>query len=408
MMAKEGAISDSVNRAKAVMESRPLIAAADSQLKTAARLCFIDNIRAYLTILVVLHHMMITYAGTGLWYYNEGRQDLITRTFGAWFCSINQAYFMGLFMLISAYFVPGSYDRKKAGSFLKNRLIRLGIPLALFSWVINPVFVYTLFYREIGMPFWNYFPIKYFKHGPLIGAGPLWFVEALLIFSIVYMLWRFLDRPVPADPVVKTRFPGNSIIALFALLLGVAGFVVRLWHPVGWNFGPLNLQFPFFAQYVALFMVGLTAYRRNWLLALPDKTGRFWSGIAVFLILLWLPLVMVGGAATDNTPFRGGWHWQALAFALWESFLCLSMCIGLIYAFRHLFNSRGKLMKLVVPNAYTIYIIHAPVITALAFAVRDVALYPLLKWAVLSMVAIPTCLALSALIRKLPYAERVL
>jgi glucan biosynthesis protein C len=407
-MAKRVTFSDSASGTKVVSESCPLPATADIQPKATTRLYFIDNIRVYLTILVLLHHMMITYAGTGLWYYNEGRQDLITRMFGAWFCSTNQAYFMGLFLLISAYFVPGSYDRKGAGPFLKDRLIRLGIPLALFSWVINPLFVYAFFYRDIRMPFWHYFPGKYFKHGPLIGAGPLWFVEALLIFSFAYMLWRFLNRHSPADPVVETRFPGNSIIALFALLLGIAGFMVRLWHPVGWNFGPLNFQFPFFAQYVALFVVGLIAYRRNWLLALPDKTGRFWSGIAILLILLWLPLIATGGANTDNTPFRGGWHWQSLAFALWESFLCLSMCIGLIYIFRHFFNSQRRLVKLLVPNAYTAYIIHAPVITVLAFTVRDVTLYPLLKWVVLSMIAVPICFALSALVRKLPYADRVL
>jgi surface polysaccharide O-acyltransferase-like enzyme len=242
----------------------------------------------------------------------------------------------------------------------------------------------------------------------VIGAGPLWFVEALLIFSFAYILWRLVNRPRPADPVAEYRFPGNDIIALFALLLGFAGFIVRLWHPVGWNFVPMNFQFPFFAQYVSLFVVGLIAYRRSWLLALPDKTGRFWLEIAVLLILLWLPLVVAGGAITDHTPFLGGWHWQSLAIALWESFFCLSMCIGLIYIFRNFFNSQGRLMKLLVPNAYTVYIIHAPVITFLAFAFRDVALHPLLKWVVLSMVAVPICFALSALVRKLPYTDRVL
>jgi len=385
-----------------------LPAAADIQPKPAARLYFIDNIRVYLTILVLAHHMMITYAGTGMWYYNEGQQDGVTRMLGAWFCSTNQAYFMGFFLLISAYFVPGSYDRKGARHFLKDRMVRLGIPLILFSWVINPVFVYAFFYKDIRMPFWQYFPGKYFHHSPVIGAGPLWFVEALLIFSFGYILWRLVSRPRPAGPAAQPPFPGNGIIALFALLLGIAGFIVRLWHPVGWDFVPLNLQLPFFAQYVALFVVGLIAYRRNWLLALPDRTGRFWLEIAVLLILLWLPLIVAGGALVDHTPFIGGLHWQALATALWESFLCLSMCIGLVYIFRRFFNSQGRLMKFLVPNAYAVYIIHAPVITLLAFSVRDVALHPLLKWAVLSMIAIPACFVLSALIRKLPYTDRVL
>lgn len=393
---------------QAARETHPLPAAAEVQPKTTARLYFIDNIRVYLTILVLAHHMMITYAGTGLWYYNEGRQDSITRMLGAWFCATNQAYFMGFFLLISAYFVPGSYDRKGAGHFLKDRMVRLGIPLILFSWVINPIFVYAFFYQDIQMPFWQYFPGKYFHHSPVIGAGPLWFVEALLIFSFGYMLWRLLNRPRPADPVVEYRFPGNGIIALFALLLGIAGFIIRLWHPVGWNFVPLNLQFPFFAQYVALFIVGLIAYRRNWLLALPDKTGRFWLRIAILSIILWLPLIVIGGATKDHTPFLGGRHWQSFACALWESFLCLSMSIGLVYIFRRFLNSQGRLMKFLIPNAYTVYIIHAPVITVLAFSVRDVALHPLLKWAVLSMIAIPVCFALSALIRKLPYTDRVL
>ena len=407
-MARQVTFPNSAGETKAANENHPLPAAADIQHTPTTRLYFIDNIRVYLTVLVLMHHMMITYAGTGLWYYNEGRQDSITRLFGGWFCATNQGYFMGLFLLISAYFVPGSYDRKGAGFFFKDRLIRLGIPLAVFSWVINPLFVYTFFYQDIRMPFWQYFPDKYFHHGPWIGAGPLWFVEALLMFSLAYVLWRFISRPRPADPVAKTGFPGNNIIAIFALLLGIAGFTVRLWHPVGWSFGPLNFQFPFFAQYIVLFVIGLVAYRRNWLLAMPDKTGRFWLGIAVLLILLWLLLIMIGGANKDHTPFLGGWHWQSFTYALWESFYCLSMCMGLIYIFRRFFNSQGRLMKFLVPNAYTVYVIHAPVITYLAFAGRDVMLHPLLKWAILSIIAIPVCFALSALIRKLPYTDRVL
>ena len=118
-------------------------AAAGARASTGARLLFIDNIRVFLTILVLLHHLMIIYSGTGRFYYNEGRQDALTGFAGGWFCSVNQAYFMGLFLLISAYFVPGSYDRKGAGRFVMDRLIRLGIPLAVYSWIIVPLFAYA-------------------------------------------------------------------------------------------------------------------------------------------------------------------------------------------------------------------------------------------------------------------------
>ena len=391
--------------------SRPMPAASDVQSRTTSRLLFVDNIRVLLTILVLLFHLMITYAGTGSWYYTEGREDFITGALGAWFLTVNQAYFMGLFLLISAYFVPGSYDRKGAGRFLKDRLIRLGIPLALYSWIIRPLLAYLDPVRFPGPrpPFWSFLTEGYFREEAVFGSGPLWFIETLLIFSLVYVLWRLLARPRPAERAVEPRFPISGFIALFALLLGVAGFLIRLGLPAGWNFVPLNLQFPFFAQYIALFVIGLIAYRRNWLLSLPDRVGRLWLGIAGLMILLFWPLVLGGGALDKGLdPFRGGWHWQALAYALWESFLCLSMCIGLIYAFRRYADRQGRLTRFLSRNAYTAYLIHEVVIIALAYAVRDVALYPLLKWGLVALVAVPLCFGLSSLIRKLPYTDRVL
>ncbi|MEJ2265189.1 MAG: acyltransferase family protein [Anaerolineales bacterium] len=118
-------------------------AIAEVQPKAATRLLFVDNIRIFLTILVILHHLIIIYSGSGGWIWYEGRQDEITSALGSWFTAINHSYFMGLFLLIAAYFVPGSYDRKGAARFLKDRLIRLGIPLAVYSWIIRPLFLYA-------------------------------------------------------------------------------------------------------------------------------------------------------------------------------------------------------------------------------------------------------------------------
>ena len=85
------------------------------------------------------------------------------------------------------------------------------------------------------------------------------------------------------------------------------------------------------------------------------------------------------------------------------------MCIGVIYAFRRYLDRRGKLAGFLVPNAYTAYIIHALVISSVALIARDLLpLHPLLKWLVLALVTVPLCFGLSALIRKIPYTDRVL
>ena len=390
---------------------RALPTVAEARPASAGRLLFVDNMRVFLTVLVVLFHLMITYAGTGSWYYTEGREDFLTGAIGAWFLTVTQAYFMGLFLLISAYFVPGSYDRKGGSRFLKDRLIRLGIPLALYSWLIRPVLAYLdpVRFPAARPPFWSFILGTYFKQQPLFGAGPLWFIEALLLFTVLYVFWRSVTRPRSAQADVDTRIPSNRSIAVFALVLGVLAFVVRIWLPLGWNFVPLNLQFPFFVQYIALFIVGLVAYRRNWLARLTPGTGRLWLGVAVLFVFLFWPLALGGGAVQHGLdPFTGGLRWQALAYALWESILGVAMCIGLVYAFRRFGNHQGRLAAFLSRNAYAAYLIHEVMIVGLAYAVRGIALYPLIKWALVALVALPLCFAISAVIRGLPYADRVL
>ena len=380
------------------------------QPKAAGRLFFIDNIRVLLTIQVLVFHLMIIYAGTGSWFYEEGREDFITGALGAWFIAVSQAFFMGLFLLVSAYFVPGAYDRKGPARFLKDRLIRLGIPLAVYSWILRPplVYLYLRSVQGLRLSWWRYFPGEYFKSNAVLGAGPLWFVETLLIFTALYVVWRLLTGRGTARPAAETRFPSNLSVALFALLLGMAGFLVRLWRPIEWSFAPLNLQLPFFAQYIALFILGLVAYRRNWLAGLSEPAGRLWLGIGIFMLLLFWPLALAGDMATSLEPFLGGWHWQALAYAQWESFLCLGMCIGLLYAFRRYSHGQGSLARFLSHNAYAAYLVHGPVITIMALAARHVVHHPLVKFGLASLVAVPLCFGLSGLIRKLPYADRVL
>ncbi len=376
--------------------------------KETNRLLFIDNVRIFLTMLVIAHHLMVIYAGTGGWIYLEGRQDEITSALGGWFCAVNQSFFMGLFLFIAAYFVPGAYDRKGPGRFFIDRLIRLGIPLALYSWVLRPVFIYFGMHPGPDGSFWRWYTGDYFRVYGLVGGGPLWFIEVLLIFSLVYVLWRLLNRSRPARSVTENKFPDNRVIVLFALFLGIASFIVRLVSPVNNTFVPLNLQFANFSQYIALFILGLVAYRRNWFTIIPDSVGRLWLGIAILLILFYGPLAVLGGATEDVEPFFGGWHWQSLVFAMWDAFLCISMCLGLIFLFQHRLNHQGAIAHELSRSSYAAYLIHEPVISMLAVFSAGIMIYPLIKFLLASAVFIPLCLGFGSLIRKLPYVDQVL
>lgn len=381
-------------------------AAANAPAKATSRLLFVDNIRIFLTMLVIAHHLMVIYAGSGSWIYYDGRQDDITSALGGWFCAVNQAYFMGLFLFIAAYFVPGSYDRKGPSRFLVDRLIRLGIPLAFYSWGLRPLLLYLG--TSPGSSLWRWYTHEYFRDYGIIGGGPMWFIETLFVFSILYVFGRLLARPQREASEHPASFPGNGTIALLALLLGAASFLVRTVTPVNFTFAPLNLQFANFAQYIALFIAGLVAYRQDWLTALPDRVGKIWLGFAILLILLYAPMALLSGATEDATPFLGGWHWQSMVLAQWESFLCVSACIGLIFLFRRRLGRQGPVVRELSRSAYAAYLIHEPVISVLAVLTAGVMIYPLLKFALASVILIPLCFGIGGLIRRLPYVDRVL
>jgi len=371
-----------------------------TQLKSN-RLFFIDNIRVFLTILVILHHLMITYAGSGGWIYTEKLQDELTAAVGRWFCSLNQSYFMGLFLFISAYFVPGTYDRKGAGQFLKDRLIRLGIPLIVYAWLIRPIWYFNVF--KVPGAYWTWFFGDYFNYFGFIGGGPLWFIEVLLIFACFYAFYRMF-KPQLVQPIPGAQYPANQTIILFAFLLGIASSIVQIWFPRDTAITELNLQLANFPQYIAMFIFGLMAYPRNWFAFLPEQTAHRWMIIA--FLLSFLP-ILVGFKASPQAG-DGIEMILNLISNWWEAFMCVGMSMTVVHLFRKHANQQGQVASWLSRNAYTAYLIHEPIIASAALIIASIMIYPLLKFALMGLVTVPLIFLFSALIRKIPFTERVL
>ncbi|UCG56503.1 MAG: hypothetical protein JSU70_16770, partial [Phycisphaerales bacterium] len=169
-------------------------------------------------------------------------------------------------------------------------------------------------------------------------------------------------------------------------------------------------QLPFFVQYVCAFPIGIIAYRRNWFVRIPAAMGRLWLIVGVVCAIVSFPTLFVlgGGLSADTSRLVGGLHWQCLAYALSEQFVGLAMMIALLVIFRERFNQQGPVTGAASAGAYAAYIIHAPVVVLLALAAKDAQLYPLLKFALAALVAVPLCFALGNAIRNLPLARRIL
>ena len=160
----------------------------DTSLAGKVRMLYIDNIRTVLIGLVVVIHLAATYGFGGDWYYYEvGEVSPISYFILLPLQAIGAAFAMGLFFLIAGYFTPSAFDRKGAAGFLTDRSKRLGIPWALYEICLNPIIYYSiaLHNNEYQGTFWQYLR-SYIDELSSFGDGPVWFLEALLIFSIFY------------------------------------------------------------------------------------------------------------------------------------------------------------------------------------------------------------------------------
>ena len=392
-------------------------AAAQSRTQ-AGRLLYVDNLRVFLTILVVVHHLAITYGASGSWYYPERPSTMLAGILLTLFTSLNQFYFMGLFFLIAGYFVPGAVDRKGGWRFLKDRLVRLGIPLILFALLVSP---FLIFVSGVYEGWWSG-SLKEFLMGywQTIGfqSGPLWFVETLLVFSAVYVsgraiLNRLMHRPEKQGslPVHKPLTSGRIWAAI--LVLAPVSIAVRIFSPIDttWH----NLQLAFFPQYILLFSAGILAYRQGWLTEISDRVRKAWSTVAIAAMIS-LPVIMVtivltspAGPEAGLDQAKGGLTVLSMLTAAWEAVYCVSMPILLLTIFRRRFDRQSRLSQFLSRNAYAVYIIHAPVIVFTALMFRSLSLDPLLKFILVSPLAVALCFLISqTLVRRLPLADRVL
>jgi fucose 4-O-acetylase-like acetyltransferase len=367
----------------------------------------IENLRLFLMALVVAHHAACSYGGPWLWYYHQPTRDPALSTLLLTFIAVNQSFFMGLFFFIAAYFTAASLDRKGVGVYLKERCLRLGVPLLAFFLVISPItkFMATRHLTGGTEPLWRYLVTL---RG--IGFGPLWFVEALLYFSIVYALARGLPDGVLRRCQAPLGPPGAWALVVFAAAAGILSAGVRLWFPVGWALAPCSFQLGHFPQYLLMFAMGVAAWRGQWLTAIAWPGAQRWFLCAQLLIFAGAPaMLLLGGGLSGNLrPFYGGWHWQALAYAVWEQMTGVALMTGLLGIFHTRLGRQPDWVKSLSESTYGVLLVHAPILVALGVVLHTSPMDPFYKFVCMVPLGVPLSFAAAALMRKLPAVKKVL
>ena len=367
---------------------------------------YIDRLRTIMTAFVILHHTAITYGASGSWFYNElhvsGETSSILLTL---FCATNQAYFMGFFFFLAAYFTPGSLERKGYAKFIGDRFTRLGIPLLVFIFILGPLTAAMVASHD-GKGFWRVFP--YLWNHVIIINGPLWFAQTLLIFSLAYCAWRAaFGSSLASSSRTPRPVPTYARWLLSAILVGAASLAIRQFVPTGKNV--IGLQLCYFAPYIFLFAIGIPAWRYDWLRQLEWKHARPWI---ITLIAAW-PLMPISIAIAmrvfppGKANFGGGHTWPAIVYAFWDPFVSWGLIAAWLLIARAFMNKPSAFWSWLNRRAYAVYIIHPPVLVGMSLLLHSFVAPAILKFIVTGTLScIATWLIADPLVR-IPGIRRI-
>lgn len=368
---------------------------------TRNRLAYIDNLRIFLTALVVIHHAAVIYGNIPAYYYYEKPSDGSGTALDV-LVIFNQTFFMGFFFMLAGYFVPTSFDRKGGKRFMRDRLLRLGVPLLLFAILMRPVLTLPMYYAEYrdALPLWLFYIVSW-------DPGPMWFVEVLLVFSLGYLLIRNLRRdrePTPpteatARPGYTGRLPGPLAIIGFAVALTLVTFGWRQLVAAEAYWPIVGLPTPaYLPQYLSLFVVGVYAHRRGWFANLSRAT--VWVSGAATLLLGLARLITLGLDGGDTAT-------RLIQLAA-ESGFAVAIVLFLTALFQRTLNRQSRFSKFLADNAFGVYFWHSLVLILTAmFVLRGWEAPAIAKFAVLTLIAMPVTWAVAGLLRRIPAVRKV-
>jgi acyltransferase-like protein len=344
------------------------------------RLAYLDNLKLLLVAVIIAGHGALAYGDLeSAWPYQDVQEVQLAGVTNVTLAMVvipAALFAMGLFFLISGLVTPGSVARKGPRTFARDRLIRLGVPLVVWTLVIWPGAIWAahLAAGETHSFWWQV------THAdPVLDTGPMWFVEVLLIYSLAYAAWRYWRRrrPTGADLSVgltrSAALSGRMLVAL-AAAISVGTILVRPVFPAAsGQIGQSHLwQWP---QFVAMFGLGIVAAQRGWLDPVPDRIRRgcgfaALGGVAAFLIVV---SIMAASGVDGDVLFDSGLHWAPLSLAAIEGPLAVGTSVWLLgLGQRHLNHHLGPLGRAMARSAYGAFLLQGVVLIALMIAMRPV------------------------------------
>ena len=393
--------------------STPLITAPTLEVAVRAppddtpdtRLRYVDALRVYAIALVFLIHVCEVFNPWDEWHITNPERS---RVLGE-VVVLMAPWIMPLVMLlagVSAWFALPTRDN---ASYARERTRRLLLPLVVGTLALVPVQVWLerRLRGEFAGSLLSFYPRFFdglYPEGNL-SWHHLWFLGHLYLYSLLALpLFRYLQR-----------HDGERVLRFLGRIASAPGGVMWLALPLVlertllWGLFPeRHMLTSDWSNHALLFV----AYVYGFVLAgSPDLRTAIdgqWPR-ALTVAVLGTSALMLGtwrGAVPARMP--PPYSTSYVAFWLLYGWCAWGWIVAVLGLARRYANGTGALTRRAEPHAYSWYILHQPIIVAVAFVVVQWSAPLLMKAAVLLVVSGAATVGASVIIRRLPGMSAVL
>jgi glucans biosynthesis protein C len=353
----------------------------------SARLDYLDATRAFALVLGVVFHASLSFVP---FFMGWAVQDISTSQLAANFLLVSHSFRMALFFLLAGFFSQGMLQRRGLGTFLRSRVVRIGMPFAAGWFLLRPLMISGWVIGaaslrgdyDFGAGIRAGFATLQTLPTDLFTGTHLWFLYYLLLITGLALVLRAvglkanrtLPRLLPRVDAAAAWL-ARSAWALPVLVLPTAA---ALWGMQGWGMDTpdksLWPHWPVIAVYGGSFGLG-------WLFARqPDAITAFGRvTVARVLLAVASTALLLKLSVIQGDP--GHPHYQAarLVFSLCYATLMWTLVTLTLEFFRKFCSRHRPVIRYLADSSYWMYLIHLPVVVWLQVAVAEVPLHWSLK-----------------------------
>jgi glucan biosynthesis protein C len=318
----------------------------------------LDGLRAFAMLLGIALHGSIPYFShllefADFWPADGNQSWLLFFVF-----HFIHAWRMPIFFMLAGFFANLVLDRRGTRHFIKDRGVRIGLPLISFAPVI-----------AILMPLiWSYGLTGHFTES--IGftsdihsefLAHLWFLYYLCLLYPCLIAVRAIHTYVPYRDLIKRAFLSVMYtrvpIALFILACFL--FAIREQSGEGKPIWPLNI--PDITYLALFFFYGYGLYSRR---VVINRLQNPMLLLGLFSIALFGYVANIASLATLDT---GPSTKAEMLYLVSYTALNIGCCLGFIGLFEMLFKSYHPLTRWIADSSYWVYLMHMPVVAFTTF-----------------------------------------